>query len=128
MARRATGGVDKTIAALTSGGRNWPSQREAAHRQCRHPLAKFVPLIKSHLRRRADQLPGDSTCRVFPRPIRPVRRFVVTPGKEEEGCQPARRPERPSLRPFPGRVRELGPGQAGAPERGFQYGLVLTPN
>ena len=126
--------IDKTIAALTSGGRKlsdatW-GQRNTAN--VAHPFAKFVPLIKSHLMAPADPLAGDSNMpRVSAPDFGQSERLVVTPGKEEEGLfnLPGGQSGHP-LSPFftdefenwaQGKPEPLMPGVP-------KYGLVLTPN
>jgi penicillin amidase len=126
--------IDKTIAALTSGGRKlsdatWGSRNTA---DVAHPFAKFVPLIKSRLTAPADQMPGDSHMpRVSAPDFGQSERLVVTPGKEEEGLfnLPGGQSGHP-LSPFflaefenwaQGKPEPLMPGVP-------KYGLVLTPN
>jgi len=126
--------IDKTIASLTSGGRkladaSW-GQRNTAN--VAHPFAKFVPLFKSYLTAPPDQLPGDSNMpRVSEPDFGQSERFVVTPGKEEEGLfnLPGGQSGHP-LSPFflaefenwaQGKPEPLMPGVP-------KYGLVLTPN
>ena len=126
--------VDKTIAALTSGGRklaeaNWGSRNTA---NVAHPFAKFVPLIKARLSAPPDQLPGDSNMpRVSAPDFGQSERLVVSPGHEEEALfnLPGGQSGHP-LSPFftdefenwvQGKPEPLLPG---APK----YALVLTPN
>jgi len=126
--------IDKTIAALTSGGRKlsdaaW-GQRNVS--DVAHPLARFVPLIKSHMMAPSEPLPGDSNMpRVSAPDFGQSERLVVTPGKEEEGLfnLPGGQSGHP-LSPF--YLSEFEDWAHGKPESLLpgapKYGLVLTPN
>ena len=126
--------IDKTIAALTNGGRklsdaSW-GQRNTS--DIAHPFAKFVPLLHRFLAAPPLQVPGDSNMpRVSAPDFGQSERFVVTPGKEEEGLfnLPGGQSGHP-LSPFfhdefadwaEGKPTPLLPGVP-------KYGLVLTPN
>ena len=126
--------IDKTIAALTSGGRkladaSW-GQRNTT--DVAHPFAKFVPLLQRFLAAPALQVPGDDNMpRVSGPDFGQSERLVVTPGKEEEGLfnLPGGQSGHP-MSPFfhdeftdwaQGKPTPLMPGVP-------KYGLVLTPN
>jgi len=126
--------IDKTIAALTSGGRKlsdatWGKRNVA---DIAHPLARFVPLIKSRMTAPAEPLAGDSNMpRVSASDFGQSERLVVTPGKEEEGLfnLPGGQSGHP-LSPF--YLSEFEDWAHGKPETLLpgapKYGLVLTPN
>jgi penicillin amidase len=126
--------LDKTIAALTSGGRKladatWGKRNTVA---IAHPFARILPLVESYLSAPPDQLPGDSHMpRVSAPDFGQSERLVVEPGKEEDGLfnLPGGESGHP-LSPFfldefenwaQGKPEMLVPGVP-------KYGLVLTPN
>jgi len=123
LARRATGGRRQTCRLDQRRRKLAVCQLGSRHRHVAS-VAKSAADQKSHLSAPADQAAGASTCRVFPRPIRPVERFVVTPGKEERGCSTARR--RAAIRCRPSLPSSSWVWQAGALSRVFKYGLVLN--
>ena len=126
--------VDKTIAALTSGGRkladaSWGRRNTA---DIAHPFARFVPLVRRWISAPPDELPGDAD---MPRVAGPAfgqsERMVVMAGKEDEGVfnLPGGQSGHP-MSPFfltgfedwaQGKPEPLLPGVP-------KYGLVLTPN